>query len=50
MPPVLGGVSHRDTIPKHYGDRGGSLQSLRGRGMALTSGGSSARRTTVSSS
>jgi hypothetical protein len=28
MPPILGGVSHRDTVPEHHGDRGGSLQSL----------------------
>src|SRR5690349_7003174 len=42
MPPILGGVSHRDTMPEHHGDRGSSLQSLRGRGMALTGGGSSA--------
>ena len=39
--PIPGGV-YRDTVPEHHGDRGGSLQSLRGRGIALTEGGSSA--------
>jgi hypothetical protein len=40
--PIPGGVSNRDIVPEHHGDRGGSLQSLRRRGMALTEGGSSA--------